>query len=326
MAYTTVDAIGRRVRGRLQIGGGAPSAFGATLVDDDLLGQILEQVTARIDARLKKIYQFPLLRSHPELASVSEKLCICELMGVHFTGQEASDDANYGKMMCKQGDAELELIASGELPLEGENQLCLPITSIAPTVTTVISRRDQSCVPWTDPELYRRQSTPRWKRREYEREAFSSCGCGTPKTTRYRPAYSPSPSPSPTPTPVPTPQESIALVSTEFTASAGLSALRVVTNNIQNQLVYANAAVVEHAFKVIGILPSAVGEGQSIAPITEGTIEDASWNWEAGQPIFLGFNGNLTQSPPEDVTFYLQVAIALTPTKIDFEIQEPVLT
>jgi hypothetical protein len=75
------------------------------------------------------------------------------------------------------------------------------------------------------------------------------------------------------------------------------------------------------------LLTAAVANGAIARPLTEGHWLDASWTWTPRAPIFLGVDGLLTQAVPVRGTaqFILQVAQAVTATRIDFEIQEPVL-
>ena len=124
--------------------------------------------------------------------------------------------------------------------------------------------------------------------------------------------------------PSPAPETTTGQYSDPIAASASLSALRVVIVNESGQLAYADSATAAHAFRVVGLLPSAVSSGESIAVLIDGLIADATWNWTIGSPIFIGANGVLTQSPPE-TGFLQQVATPITATQIDFEIQEPIL-
>jgi hypothetical protein len=126
------------------------------------------------------------------------------------------------------------------------------------------------------------------------------------------------------PTPTPTPTTGGAQYSGELTASASLSALRVVVLEEGNELIYADSGTPGHAFKVVGLLPSAVAAGSTVQVLTDGAISDSNWNWDTERPIFLGLNGQLTQTAPT-TGFLLQVATATTPTQIDFEIQEAIL-
>lgn len=107
-------------------------------------------------------------------------------------------------------------------------------------------------------------------------------------------------------------------------AATALSALRIVATNPAGQLIYASSNNSDHAFRVVGLLANAVALGESARALTDGPISDPTWNWTVGQPVFLGINGTLTQVPPE-TGFSVQVAIPVTSTQLDFEIQEPIL-
>lgn len=122
LTLTTREAIANRLRGRLSVGGGQ-LPFGPSTVDDNLIEQVGEQVEARVFAKLRTIYKLPLTAVHPVLASIVEKLVVCDLMGVHFVGAEGSSADGFGRMMCDQGAKELEAILSGEVKLEGESPL-----------------------------------------------------------------------------------------------------------------------------------------------------------------------------------------------------------
>ncbi len=125
------------------------------------------------------------------------------------------------------------------------------------------------------------------------------------------------------PVPTPPPSSTGARYAPLLPAANNLSALRVVAA-VNGQLVYADSGTPDHAFKVVGLLPNAVVAGATIAALSEGPISDDAWNWDTDRPIFLGSNGQLTQTAPE-IGFLLQVATAATPTQIDFEPQEVIL-
>lgn len=121
MKYTTVNNVANRLRGRAALGQSTP--FGASQVDPDFIAQIGAQVEARVDAQLGQVYKLPLTGVHLPLASVVEKLCICEIMGTHYVGQEANPSDGFGRMMCKMGADELAAIVNRDPPLTGETQI-----------------------------------------------------------------------------------------------------------------------------------------------------------------------------------------------------------
>lgn len=121
MKYTSTSNIANRLRGRASLGQSTP--FGASQVDPDFIAQIGAQVEARVDAQLGQVYKLPLSGVHLPLASVVEKLVICEIMGTHYVGQEANPSDGFGRMMCKMGADELAAIVNRDPPLPGEVQL-----------------------------------------------------------------------------------------------------------------------------------------------------------------------------------------------------------
>lgn len=110
----------------------------------------------------------------------------------------------------------------------------------------------------------------------------------------------------------------------EAIAAASLSALRIVALNDSGRLIYADSSIADHAFRVQGILETAISAGYAIAPLSDGSISDGSWNWAIGIPVFLGTDGILTQTAPES-GFILQVATVENATSLSFEIQPPIL-
>lgn len=76
-----------------------------------------------------------------------------------------------------------------------------------------------------------------------------------------------------------------------------------------------------HAFNIIGMSVSSGSEGSIILVQTGGTILNGNWTWNENMPLWLGNNGDITQTPPE-TGFLMQIGIALSPSKILLEIQE----
>jgi hypothetical protein len=139
MKYTSTQAIANRLRGRVAFG--QSSQFGVSQIDPALIDQVGDQVEARVDSSLGQVYQMPLAQPHLELASVVEKLVICEILGTHFVGQEANPSDGYGRLMCAQGAAELEAIALASPPLTGESAIAAPVAGIAPAGSLSLAGR-----------------------------------------------------------------------------------------------------------------------------------------------------------------------------------------
>lgn len=109
-----------------------------------------------------------------------------------------------------------------------------------------------------------------------------------------------------------------------LTAGTNLSAIRAVTSNGSGQAVYASNDTLANA-QVIGITETAASSGAAVAIRTSGLMTDASWNWTKGT-IYLGTNGQLTQTTPSSGAFIVHVAKALTTTTIQIDIDTLIQT
>ncbi len=105
-----------------------------------------------------------------------------------------------------------------------------------------------------------------------------------------------------------------------YLSGAALSALRLVKLNTSNQLVYADSSV---DATVLGLTFQAVSSG--VAPITviSGLVVDPSWNWTRGAPLFLGTNGQLSESIPSS-GFIVPIGSAEAPTIVNINITQGV--
>lgn len=105
-------------------------------------------------------------------------------------------------------------------------------------------------------------------------------------------------------------------------AGAVLSALRVVSL-VSGQYFYSDPSDANSVFAIAGLITTAATPGQIVTPIRDREIQDSSWNWARGQPIFLGSDGTLTQV--ENSTGWLVVfATPLSANTIFVDIQEPI--
>ena len=111
---------------------------------------------------------------------------------------------------------------------------------------------------------------------------------------------------------------------TTATASINLSALRAVILDNAGQFAYADSSTPSHAYRVAGILPYAISQGTEGVAYRLGEITDAVWNWTRGSPIFLGTNGQLTQTPPA-TGILLVLAQPISPTVINLVQPVPIL-
>lgn len=109
-----------------------------------------------------------------------------------------------------------------------------------------------------------------------------------------------------------------------FVAGQNLSALRAVTSNALGQVVYANNTSIADA-QVIGVTYTAANSGSSVTVITSGLINDPAWNWTKG-PVFLGVNGNLTQTAPTNGNILVFIGRALTATQLLIDVDITITT
>lgn len=106
------------------------------------------------------------------------------------------------------------------------------------------------------------------------------------------------------------------------TAAVVLSGQRVITTDENGGAIYADKDTSSHVGRVLGISMNAAMIGALVVVKTFGEFSEPTWNWNAGDPIYLGANGTLTQTPP-NTGFLLEVAFALTSTSIFISIKQP---
>jgi hypothetical protein len=138
MNYTTIDAISRRIQGRLQVGG-TLSALGEKQISQELIEQIGDQVEARLDGVLRGIYEFPLAQSHPELASIVEKCTISEIIPVYEVSPEGREGDSWSGQLKKECQMEMAAIAERTITLPGESVIFTPSTT-SPNSSKVFNR------------------------------------------------------------------------------------------------------------------------------------------------------------------------------------------
>jgi hypothetical protein len=140
LQFTTLAAINTRLKQRLQMGGTA-SAFGRSVIPDLDSEQIAEQVEGRVRMRLKSKYQLPLNLTDTDaqkaLASIVEKLTICEILTPNFFGAEPSDEGGFIRSeFCMQGQKELDELMKSYI--DGEVAIGVSIGAVnrAPSIGT----------------------------------------------------------------------------------------------------------------------------------------------------------------------------------------------
>lgn len=110
-----------------------------------------------------------------------------------------------------------------------------------------------------------------------------------------------------------------------YTAALSLGGHRVVTPNPAGNAVYADNTIINTANAVLGLTVGAAAAGDTVAVQHGGEITEPSWTWTPNNPIYLGINGLLTQTPPTNPSAYsLIIGFPITATKMYIGIREPI--
>lgn len=101
-------------------------------------------------------------------------------------------------------------------------------------------------------------------------------------------------------------------------AAAAISGHRVVRAVNASQIAVASADDLSHANTILGITTNAAALGGNCNVVNQGFVTESSWAFVAGQNVFIGLNGALTQSPSVyPASLYQRViGIAVSPDTI----------
>lgn len=115
-------------------------------------------------------------------------------------------------------------------------------------------------------------------------------------------------------------------VSIDSTAATALGGHRLVRINASNEAGYATNTALDHCWQVVGMTAGAAASGAPVVVNLAGEVEEPSWSWTPGLPIFLGVDGQPTQVYPQSpALFALVVAVAVTATKVVMGIKQPII-
>lgn len=112
----------------------------------------------------------------------------------------------------------------------------------------------------------------------------------------------------------------------EYIAGAVLSGHMGVTIDASGKAVYASAATLAHIQRFAGITLNAAALDALVTVQSSGLIEHAGWTWTADQPVYLGLNGTLVQTPALGSLYLLVVGKATSPTRLLVNVQPPIVT
>lgn len=105
-------------------------------------------------------------------------------------------------------------------------------------------------------------------------------------------------------------------------AAESISALRVVRSNTATSVLLARWPELESTAP-LGISTSAASMFATVRVQHTGEIEDNSWSWTPGAPVFAGANGVLTQTQPA-TDFFVVIGEAVTAQRMVVRIQAPI--
>ncbi|WP_051331767.1 hypothetical protein [Methylocaldum szegediense] len=110
----------------------------------------------------------------------------------------------------------------------------------------------------------------------------------------------------------------------QYTAGEALGGHRMVVLNAQQKAIYADSSDPTHVDKVLGLTLGAAAQDALVTVQNSGEISEPSWNWALNQPVFLGTQGQLTQTPPA-TGFVLMVGFPTSSNTLFLDIKQAIL-
>lgn len=120
------------------------------------------------------------------------------------------------------------------------------------------------------------------------------------------------------------PQGVSAVEDGDFTAVGALSALKIVSK-VEGGVSVTNPALLGSVRSVAGVALTSALNGGTVTVRATGLVEDASFNFTDGLPVFLGAGAAVTQDPPSGVPASLKIGTAVSSTSFQLRIAEPIL-
>jgi hypothetical protein len=108
------------------------------------------------------------------------------------------------------------------------------------------------------------------------------------------------------------------------TAGANISGHVVVRYDNNGLIQVADATILSHANKIVGITTGAVTTGNEATIQNGDLMVHVGWSWTPDEPVFLGASGALTQST-SGLLFTQVVGIANSATSITINIQPAIV-
>lgn len=116
------------------------------------------------------------------------------------------------------------------------------------------------------------------------------------------------------------------VVPTTYTAGLALSGHRIVLLDSSRNAIYADNETLAHANRILGLTKTAAVQGDQVEVIRDVELQEPSWNWTVGEPIYLGTNGTLIQSAPvSPALFSLCVGFATATDRMFISVGVPII-
>lgn len=109
--------------------------------------------------------------------------------------------------------------------------------------------------------------------------------------------------------------------SVQRVAGETISALRVVYE-LDGEVFALDPTDEVHVDLVLGVARTSAMIGEAVNIQRSGPIDDSSWTWTPN-PVYLGSNGALTQTPPA-TGFRVRIGASPEPTRLNIDISEPI--
>ena len=112
---------------------------------------------------------------------------------------------------------------------------------------------------------------------------------------------------------------------TTKTAAQSLGGHRIVRAVSGTEVDYASADDETHGDDIVGMTIAAASAGATVQVANEQDITEPSWNWTPLEPLYLGLNGLMTQTPPASPSVMcVVVGFATSATSARIRIEPPI--
>jgi len=107
-------------------------------------------------------------------------------------------------------------------------------------------------------------------------------------------------------------------------AATALGGHRVVIINASGKAAYADKSQPTHVYAILGVTTGAAEQDADVEVQTFGEMQEPSFNWTLNQEIFLGANGQMTQTPPSS-GFQRVIGFPLATDTLFIDLNTPVV-